>query len=174
MSRSWYAVQCRSRKEPLVAVQLETRGFTVYLPMIRVNPVNPRAAKEQPYFPGYLFVQTDLQESGVSVFNHLPFTVGLVSFGGAPATVPHELLTQIDSELTRRNLAGGELFSRLRPGDRVRLKQGAFAGYEGVFDIRLGGADRARVLIRLIGDRIVPLQVPVGLLEVLPRIEPRS
>jgi transcription antitermination factor NusG len=173
MSRSWYAVQCQSRKEAMVAVQLETRGFSVYLPMIRVNPVNPRAAKQLAYFPGYLFVQADLQQSGVSLFNHLPFTVGLVAFGGAPATVPHELLAQIDHELQRRNLAGGEVFSRLKPGDRVRLKQGAFAGYEGVFDLRLGGSDRVRVLIRLIGERVIPLQVPVGMLEVLPSAERR-
>lgn len=167
MSRAWYAVQCTLRKESLVATQLETRGYGVYLPQIRVHPVNPRAAKVQPYFPGYLFVYTDLEQSGVLVFQRLPFTVGLVSFGGSPASVPHELLTQIDAELTQKNLAGGEQFARLKPGDRVRLRQGVFAGYEGVFDLRVGGADRVRVLIRLMGDRVVPVQMPVGQLELV-------
>ena len=49
----------------------------------------------------------------------------------------------------------------------MRVTGGPFQGYEGVFDARLSGADRVRVLLELIGDyqrrRSSPRAVPVDL-----------
>jgi transcriptional antiterminator RfaH len=37
-----------------------------------VRPVNPRARKTRPYFPGYLFVQADLAAVGLVEFRWMP------------------------------------------------------------------------------------------------------
>lgn len=168
MATRWYALQCNARKEALVAQQLVVRELDVYYPTIAVTPVNPRASKVQPYFPGYLFVRIDLEAQGGAIFRFLPFTIGLVSFGGVAAPVPAELLVAVDEQLQRLNLAGGETFSRLRPGDRVVVQGTAFDGYEGIFDTRLGASDRVRVMIKLLGDRTVPVNLPVGNLRPAP------
>lgn len=66
MARCWYALHCNSRKEDLVAHQLVVHELDIYYPTIKVNPVNPRARKIQPYFPGYLFVRVDLETFGMA------------------------------------------------------------------------------------------------------------
>jgi len=163
MARCWYALHCNSRKEDLVAHQLVVHELDIYYPTIKVNPVNPRARKIQPYFPGYLFVRVDLETFGMALFRYLPFVIYIVSFGGVPAPVPAELLVAIDEQLDRLNLAGGEIFSRLQPGDQVVVRGTSFDGYEAIFDARINNSsDRVRVLIKLLGDRLVPIELPVG------------
>lgn len=163
MAHCWYALHCNSRKENLVAHQLVAHELDIYYPTIKVNPVNPRARKIQPYFPGYLFVRVDIETFGVAFFRYLPFVINIVSFGGVPTPVPTELLVAVDEQLEQLNLAGGEIFSRLQPGDHVVVQGTSFDGYEAIFDARINSAsDRVRVLIKLLGDRLVPLELSVG------------
>jgi hypothetical protein len=61
------------------------------------------------------------------------------------------------------NRAGGELFDVLKKGETVLIHSGPFAGYEGIFDARLPGSDRVRVLLKLLKDRQLPVDLPAGL-----------
>ena len=92
MTESWYALRSKPRKEEVLWKQLLARDIEVYFPRIRVHPVNPRSRKLRPYFPGYMFVQADLDEVGLSKFNWMPFAIGLVSFDGVPAVIPENLM----------------------------------------------------------------------------------
>ncbi|MFV9504982.1 MAG: transcription termination/antitermination protein NusG [Oscillochloridaceae bacterium umkhey_bin13] len=161
----WYALQTRPLKETLIAQQLENRGFPVFYPQLHVKPVNPRARTVRPFFPGYVFVKVDLDQVGISLFQYLPFAVGLVSFGGVPAVVEPELIQVVHQRLEQINAAGGELFEQLHHGDRVEIVHGVFAGYEAIFDARLRDSDRVRVLIELLGQRQIALELVVGHLQ---------
>ena len=66
MSYQWYALRSKSRKEDAVWRQLQSQGYEVFYPCLRVHPVNPRSRKIVPYFPGYLFVEVDLDTSRAS------------------------------------------------------------------------------------------------------------
>jgi len=120
---------------------------------LRVHPVNPRSRKLQAYFPGYLFVNADIEQVGVSVFQWMPQTLGLVSFGGEPSIVPENLIVAIDQRVEQINAAGGEVFDGLKPGDVVWIRDGPFQGYEAIFDARLPGSERVRVLLEFLGNR---------------------
>lgn len=160
MSSYWYALRCKPRKEDAVWRQVQTQGFETYYPRLRVHPVNPRARKVHPYFPGYLFVRADLQEAGLSVFQWMPHTVGLVSFGGEPAVVPENLIVAIHKRVDEINAAGGEVFEGLKQGDVIKINEGPFQGYEAIFDAALPGGERVRVLLELLGNkRQVPLVI---------------
>ena len=87
MAESWYALRSKPRKEEVLWRQLLAREIEVFFPRIRVHPVNPRSRKLRPYFPGYMFVQVDIEAVGASKFNWMPFAIGLVSFDGEPAVV---------------------------------------------------------------------------------------
>jgi transcription antitermination factor NusG len=141
---------------------LQGEGFETYYPFLCVNPVNPRSRKERPYFPGYLFVNADLEEVGLGAFQWLPGAIGLVSFGGVPAEVPLQMIVAIQHHVDAINNAGGELFFDVEPGDRVLIEDGPFAGHEAIFDLRLGAKDRVRVLLDLLSKRVVPLELRVG------------
>jgi len=153
MPYHWYALRSKSRKEDAVWRQLQSQGYEVFYPCLRVHPVNPRSRKIVPYFPGYLFVEVDLEQSGISVFQWMPHTVGLVSFGGEPSIVPENLILAIQKRVDEINAAGGEIFDGLKPGETVWISDGPFQGYEAIFDGRLPGSERVRVLLEFLGNR---------------------
>ena len=163
MSERWYALRSKPRKEDVVWKQALNQEWEVFYPRLRVNPVNPRAKKVKPYFPGYLFVRVDVEAVGLSRFQWMPHALGLVSFGGEPAPVPESLIAAIRERVEAIARAGGEVFSGLNAGDAVRISDGPFKGFEAIFDCRLPGADRVRVLLRFLGNqRRVPVELGAG------------
>lgn len=161
----WYVIQSKARKEGLLCEQLRLRGVETYYPRIRVRTVNPRAQKTKSYFPGYLFVQIDLKQTDLASFRWLPGTVGLVSFQGEPADVPDSMVRAIQKRVDEINAAGGEHLEGLTPGDTVTILNGPFTGWEAIFDRRLSGSDRVRVLLSLLKGRQVPVDLPAGQIE---------
>ena len=162
MAAQWYVLRSKPRKEEAVWRQLLAHGFQVFYPCLQVQPVNPRARPVKPYFPGYLFVRVELDEGSLSTFRWMPHAIGLVCFGEIPAAVPDTLIGAIRRRLAEIDAAGGELFSCLKPGDPIQIQRGPFAGCEGIFDTRRNGSDRVRVLLKMLGDRFVPIEVCVG------------
>lgn len=163
MPLHWYALRSKPRKEDVVWRQLRTQGFEVYYPRLKVQPVNPRSRKVRPYFPGYMFVKADIEEVGLSTFQWMPHALGLVSFGEEAAVVPENLIHAIRKRVDEIAAAGGELFDGLSQGDQVMISSGPFSGYEAIFDARLPGSERVRVLLQLLNSqRQVPVELEAG------------
>ena len=165
MTVRWHVLHSKPKKEAILWQQAQAQGFETFFPRLQVNSTNPRARKIKPYFPGYLFVRVDVNAVGLSTFQWMPHALGLVCFGGVPAYVPDALIFAIEQRLDEINAAGGELFYRLKKGDCVTIQDGPFAGYEAIFDTRLGGRDRVRVLLQLFNQRRVPVEVRDGQLK---------
>jgi transcriptional antiterminator RfaH len=163
MTLQWYTLHSHPNKEDLLWKQLLMREIECYYPRIRVHPVNPRARKILPYFPGYLFLCADLDKLGLSTLQWMPYSTGLVSFGGEPAAVPEAFIQELRKRVTEIADAGGPLFAALSPGDEVFIHTGPFAGYEAIFDMRLPGTERVRVLLKMLSQgREVPLELQAG------------
>ena len=64
MPFQWYALHVKPHKEQSVDDLLRSREMEVFYPPLKVKPVNPRARKIRPFFPGYMFVYLDLEEAG--------------------------------------------------------------------------------------------------------------
>jgi transcription antitermination factor NusG len=161
MANDWYALHSKPHREDALWHHLQAEGYEVFYPCLRVNPVNRRSRKVRSYFPGYLFVRVDMTSVGVSTFRWMPCAIGLVCFGGLPAPVPNVLIEAVSLNVERINLAGGEIFCRFRPGDRVRVEEGPFAGYEAIFDARLNGKERVRVLMQLLNRQTIPVEMRI-------------
>ena len=165
MTSRWYALRSKPHKEGIVWQQAQVRGFETFYPRLRVHPVNPRARKIKPYFPGYLFVQADLDVVGLSTFQYMPYTMGLVCFGGEPAHVPEALINAIRLRVGGEITEGGEgITDRFKRNDPVWILDGPFTGYAALFDARLRGSERVRVLLKMISDRLVPVELDAGLI----------
>jgi transcriptional antiterminator RfaH len=161
VSTKWYVIRSKPRRERFVHDQLSGQGLEVFYPAVKVHPVNPRAARERAYFPSYLFVHLDLSAFGANRLRWLPAAVGLLEFGGEPAIVPDLLVVQLKRKVSAIQAAGGLVFADLNQGDVIKITSGPFAGYEAIFDLRLKGADRVRVLLELL-RRQVPLELDAG------------
>ena len=146
----WYVLHAKPHKERQVADYLRAKKLTVYLPLVPVNPVNPRAAHLRPFFPGYLFVKADLETYGLSVLQWTPGLNRLLQFDDQPASVPDHFMAELKRRVERIQAMGGLKFDGLKPGARVKITSGPFAGYEAIFDARLSDTDRVRVLLEII------------------------
>jgi len=162
MAVYWYALQSKPNKEEALFEQLQTQGIEAFFPRIRVKPVNPRAKKIKAYFPGYLFVRTDLDQIGLSFFQWMPFARGMVTFDMEPATVPDALIHSLQRRLEVANLGDEAEADGFQKGDTVLIHNGPFAGYEAIFDLHLSGSQRVRVLIKLLSQRQVPVELYAG------------
>ena len=107
-----------------------------------------------------MFVQADIEDVGLSTFQWMPHALGLVCFGDEAAIVPENLINVIRKRVDEIAAAGGELFDGLSQGDQVLISDGPFSGYEAIFDARLPGSERVRVLLQLLNSQ---RQVPIEL-----------
>jgi len=165
MTAQWYALQSKPNQEQLLWYQLDLIGVEGYLPRLSARPVNPRARTLVPYFPGYLFARLDWRELPMSSIAWLPGMRRIVAFDGEPASVPDHFITALRARVEAANLEQKDPLAGLQHGDRVRVTAGPFAGYEAIFDTRLNGGERARVLLRFIASLQVSLEVPAAQLE---------
>ena len=162
MSRQWYALRSKPNKEEALSRELFARSYDVFYPQIHVQPVNPRSRRVRPYFPGYMFINIDLSVVGFSALAWLPHSYGLVFFGPDPALVSDALIDALRRHVDVVNAAGGELFDGMKPGEAVSIQAGPFTGYEAIFDARLPGNQRVRVLLKLLNKNQVPVELPAG------------
>jgi transcription antitermination factor NusG len=169
MSFTWHVMHSKPHKEGFLAEQLELRQVETFAPRIRVQVVNPRARKIRPYFPGYLFVHLDLEATGLTAIQYIPGSHGLVKFGDEAAYVPDALILAIRRRVDEINAAGGELLDAMRPGDVVVIHSGPFTGYEAIFDARLPGTERVRVLLKLLRAQQMRVELPAGQLSLKKR-----
>ena len=131
MEKFWYVIQSHPNKEQMLFKQLELLEIEVFFPRIRVKPVNPRARKIRPYFPGYIFIQSDPETIDTSALKW----------------IPHSVL---------------EYKEEIQSGAPVLIEYGPFEGYEGIFDTRLAGSDRARILLKMLSDNYIPVELEIS------------
>ena len=149
MAALWYVVATKPRQESVAEAQLSQQGFTVFLPQIalRKRRRGRWADVVEPLFPGYVFVQIDVDTKSTAPIRSTVGVTGLVRFGGELVPVPEAVMAFI---LNAGQLEGAQAEPPLAPGDAVQVVGGPFAGLAGVFTLSKG-ADRVAVLLNLLG-----------------------
>jgi len=159
MSLSWYVLQSKPNKEDFLFSQLQQRDIQVYYPRLRVDPVNPRSRKVRPFFPGYLFVNVDLEQTPLSSIAYVPGMNRVVCFDQEPAIVPEDIIQTIIHNVEKINENPDLEYNQLHQGDPVTIQGGPFEGYEAIFDTRLEGSERIRLLVKLLHGHQIRIQV---------------
>ncbi len=165
-AESWYLVYAKPRQEEIARENLERQGYAVYLP--RATQSRRRAGRRltvvEPLFPRYLFIRLNM---GTDNWAPIRSTIGvsaLVRFGAEPARVPDTLVALLRSHETGSGIHEWAQ-KPMRTGQGVRVADGVFAGYQGIF---LARSSRERVVVlldilgrpvraQLIADQVDPL-----------------
>jgi transcriptional antiterminator RfaH len=149
---SWFAVYTKPRQENIAQENLERQGFRCFLPMA-VNPYQ-RRSKQSPrieaLFPRYLFINVIPDQQSLGSVRSTIGVSNLVRFGLEFIRVSNFIINGIEK---RCNPATGLIELKpvpVRPGDKVKVFDGPFAGIEGIFSHRKG-KDRALLLMSLLG-----------------------
>lgn len=139
LSKPWWAMYTMARQEKKLARELLKLDVPFYAPLIERRYRSPNGrlrTSYEPLFGNYVFVCGDEDA------RYRAICTGAVS-RCLPIPMPEELvvdLQQIRGLITTAAPLSPE--SRLEPGQRVRVRNGPFAGYEGVIvrrekDVRL-------------------------------------
>jgi len=160
MSESWYCIRSKPNKEEFLCSQLVASEIKTFYPQLNVKPVNPRSRKVSPYFPGYMFVNVDLEEVGTNALQWMPGALGLVFYGEEPIPVQEQVINTIRNRVEAANAVVDEWLAGLKPGDHIRIESGPFAGYEAIFDVHLPGSERVRVFLALLERDGMRLELP--------------
>lgn len=146
----WWAMYSLARQEKKLMRRLVESGIAFYAPVIsrRFRSPNGRMRTTyQPLFSNYVFVCGDEMQRYECV------STGTVS-RCIPVIQTAELvadLKQIKDLIVQDAPLSPE--SRLEPGQRVRIKNGSFAGYEGVI-VRREHEVRLQVIVRFMNQGV--------------------
>lgn len=132
-ANSWWAMYTLARQEKKLMRSLVQEKIAFYAPVIerRYRSPNGRLRKSyEPLFSNYVFVCGDEQSRYTAV-----------STGCVSRHLPVDDVDEFVADLRQiQGLVGTEAplspESRLEPGQRVRIRSGPFAGYEGVITRR--------------------------------------
>lgn len=165
MEASWYAVQTFPRHEKAVADQLHNDDIECLLPLIvrehRWSDRNQRVSL--PLFPGYAFVRLNEQRRDRIRVLRRPGVVRFVGNSQGPIALEACEIRHI------RRLMENEVSCKPHPflqaGQKVRIRDGALRGVEGIL-LREAGKDSLILNVSLI-QRSLSIQIEGYELEVL-------
>ena len=128
-SGPWFGVQTKPRAEKVAAIQLEVRGYHVFLPLYqRHNKWSDRVVQvDCPLFPGYLFCRVD---SRLPPIVAVPSVVSIVGRGRQPEPIPEQEIANVQSMLQSGLMVTPHPY--LRVGDRVTIVKGPLCGVDGL------------------------------------------
>lgn len=151
----WYVAYTKARMEKWARSNLWERGFEVYLPFYQKERRHARKVDlvSAPLFPRYLFVRADITESGQHAIGSAQGVQHLVTFGERPAKAPDNVIDRIREREDGNGYVSLCDPSELRPGDKIRLENGAFMNQTGLFQ-RTADKERIIVLLQLMGQTV--------------------
>ncbi len=149
---NWLLLQVKPCQEMRALENLERQNAQCYCPKIQVEKLRrgKRIQLEEALFAGYLFVNAQPQQNGLT-YTSIRSSRGvskIVGFGAEPITIPAELIQQ----LKLRESAGltcPKAEDLPQVGDKINIIEGPFKGLQALYS-HADGQQRAIVLINLL------------------------
>jgi len=155
MSRRWYVVHTQPHAEFKALAHLRRQNFEAYLPRYTKRRRHARRIEQvaSPLFPRYIFVALDLE---LSQWRPIRSTIGVSSVvccGDAPAPVPEGIVEEIQSRENDGGMVELRPLLNVRRGEPVRIVDGAFCDYLGLFE-EITEDRRVGILLNLLGRSV--------------------
>lgn len=164
----WYVVHTQTGVEAKVKANLESRAELegmrdkirqVLIPTEKVSEVKAgkKRISERKFFPGYILIEMELTDDSWYLVKNTPGISGFVGSGKNPLPLSENDVYQILNQQEEKT-------SKPKPkveftvGEGVRVKEGAFANFNGVIDDVNPNKGKLRVMVTIFGR-----QTPVEL-----------
>lgn len=166
--KKWYVIHTQTGFENKVKTNLESKVQTqglqhligqVLIPTEKVSEVKEGKKKisERKFFPGYILVEMELTDESWYLIKNTPGISGFVGSGNRPIAL-HE--SDIDNILKQQE----DKTVKPKPkidftlGENVRVKEGAFANFNGTIDEVNPHKGKLKVMVTIFG-RSTPIEV---------------
>ena len=161
----WYVAYTKPRQEELAQTNLARQEFQTYLPLFKTLKAKVHDAPQlalEPMFPRYIFFKPGTYKQSIAAARSTRGINALVSFGSRLAVIQDNGLEAIKLIEERRNQAELQAISPFQPGRRVRLRNSALNGVEGL--VQSVSSKRVMLLMEILG-RTKTIKVEHGQLE---------
>jgi len=153
----WYVVRTKAGDEHRANRNLLNQEIETFLPLFKGYEYRTGKMIQtiKPLFPNYLFAKLDLGFH----YNKVKWTRGVNRILGnreGPVPISEKVVRTIQDRVGRDNLI--ELEDQIKEGDLVQIKSGPLKDLIGVFQRKMSGKDRVKILLNLIGVDI-PVQI---------------
>lgn len=149
--RKWYVAETLVGREAVAMDNLKRQDFSSFCPRYRKVTRHARQVRHilAPVFPGYIFVNLDLQRQGWRSING---TIGVKRLIGVSGSLPQAMPDWVMERLFERceNSVMQAMEAELAPRDVVRFVAGPFADQVAVID-RLDSKGRVCLLFDILG-----------------------
>jgi transcriptional antiterminator RfaH len=142
----WYALHTDPKVELMVVEALGQHGIETFLPETRAEKIGQKQ-RRIPLFPGYLFINVDLNEEDPAHWRWVAGVRYIVSYGDWPVPVPGEVIRLIQKKIEALESDTAASTCPFQRGDKVRIKEGPFKAMLGIFDGPLHPKSNVRVLL---------------------------
>jgi transcriptional antiterminator RfaH len=162
LNPQWYVVKTKARQESQALEQLRRQQFCCFFPRLRVRRKRNGRYRHvvEALFKSYLFVQLDTSIQDCSPIRSTRGVQDLVRFGNQLIPVPPSIIRALQKRVDEDQVLAAST-SQFKPGQKVSLELGSFAGLEAIF-CEPKGEDRAILFINLLG-RMQHIEVPVDI-----------
>ena len=165
--KRWFVGRTRARQEKKIKLRLTDLGVENYIPLrpeVHVYATGRRKTVEVPLLPNLMFirVEPDARFALLGRLGGLWMQYVVDRFTGSSMVVPDKQVEDFIRLVESRDATLSVEDLHLRKGDRVCVKEGAFAGLEGEC-LELRG--RTRVIVRIEGLTVLSVEVPAKYLE---------
>lgn len=148
-SQDWYVVLTKAKQELRAQDKLERQGGVVFVPMFARERIisGKRVVRQEPLFPGYLFLQADAQSELLSKVRSTFGVRQLLSFAGQVMTVDNRIIEDLRQRSNCERTA-----PQFSAGQAVTLNSGPFQHYQAIFKEH-DGCERGIILLGLLGQQ---------------------
>ena len=157
--RLWYVVQTKPGNEGRVQNNLHRQEIENFLPRWGTYEYRQGTMVQRirPLFPNYLFAKFHL---GLQ-YSKVKYTRGvnrILGSGSGPIPISGQVISTIKEKVGENNLI--RLEDEWKEGDILQVTSGPFKDLMGIFQKKMSGQGRVRILLSLIG-----IDVPVQILQ---------
>jgi len=154
-ARKWYVVHTRARAEATAVAHLERQGFETYCPryLKRCSHARRVTLEPAPFFPRYIFVAMDMASQRWRAVRSTLGVSYLVGSDNGPTPVTDGVVAELRASEDSGGFIPMEDSPQFRRGERVRLRDGIFSAYGGLFD-GMADAGRVAVLLDILGRKV--------------------
>jgi len=168
MSKKWYAVHTLTGVENKVQSSLQTRADAaglghfigqVLIPTEKVSEVKEgkKRISERKFFPGYILLELELNDESWYLVKNTPGITGFVGSGNKPLPLPESEVQSIIQQQTEKATKPKPKVD-FEVGESVRVKEGAFANFNGVIEEMNPNKGKLRVMVTIFG-RATPVEL---------------
>jgi transcriptional antiterminator NusG len=166
--KNWYVVHTQTGLEDKVKISLEKKIASaslgefiskVVIPTEQISEVRSgkKRISQRKFFPGYLIVEMELNESTYLTIKSTPGVTGFIGVGKKPVPLPQ---TEVDNILKRTEETQVKPSPKIifEKGEQVRVNDGPFVNFNGTIDAVHPEKGKVKVNVSIFG-RATPVEL---------------